>query len=108
MARKAEGPKRDVRIARKDYHCSSPDRTCTRRILRGDPYTQLSYAPYQPPFSKSSGWTILRLCSTCSPIAPSESPVPTPCPFGTGTNQCILTEGHIPAEAHQFAPEALF
>lgn len=112
MAPKADtGPKRDVRVARKEYPCSAPDRPCTRRILRGDPYTQLSYGPYQPPFVKSHVWTILRLCSTCSPIAPHESPVPAPCPFGSGERQCILSDGHDAGPnptAHQFAPEALF
>lgn len=111
MSKPDPGPKRVVHVARKEYACSSPDRPCTRRILRGDPYTQLSYGPFQPPFTRSPGWTVLRLCSTCSPIAPGESPVATPCPYGAGSNQCVLSEGHDAGDtptAHQFAPEALF
>lgn len=111
MSKAETVPQRAVRVARKEYPCSSPDRACTRRILRGDPYTQLSYPPFLPPFTKSHQWTVLRLCSTCSPISPAESPVPTPCPFGDGGNQCVLSEGHLDGPnptAHQFAPEALF
>lgn len=111
MSKDDATPQRAVRVARKDYPCTGLDRPCPRRILRGDPYTQLSYPPFQPPYAKSHVWTVLRLCSTCSPIAPGESPVPPPCPYGDGHNQCVLSEGHDTGThptPHQFAPEALF
>lgn len=89
------GPRRDVRVARKEYPCSGAHgRPCRRRIHRGDPYTQISYAPYQKPFTRSPIWTILRVCAACEPIPESEARTSIPCPRGTATDQCTLPAGH--------------
>lgn len=99
-------PRREVHAARKEYPCDAPFRPCSRRIRRGDPYTQLSYPPNAAPYFVGL-WTIVRACSVCAPI-PHEvaSRAPAPCTFGSSDTQCELP-AHGPDRPHQF-PIGLF
>ena len=100
--REALVPEETVRTARKEHPCTSLGRTCGRHIAKGDPYTQISYPPGCKPFELVPGWTILRACTACRPLAPAELPagVTLPCTFGDGTQQCVLPAGHGPD--HEF------
>lgn len=85
-------PRREIRVARKEYPCGAPHRPCDRRIRRGDPYTQISHPPDPPRYH----WTVIRACTACEPIPHSLAPAPTPCTLGRGDLQCELTAGHVP------------
>lgn len=99
--------KREVHQARKEYPCSAPYGPCNRRILRGQPYTQLSYGPGEKPFT-SPDWTVLRACSTCEALpVGTETPGAEPCPAHTADLQCAALAGHYPATPHEF-PIGLF
>lgn len=90
--------------ARKEYLCGDPDnRHCTRRILRGDVYVQLSWPPYSKPFN-APGWTIVRACSTCRPPA-TPNPGGEPCPIGATGQTCLRALGHDGPHQYQ---ESLF
>lgn len=78
--------------ARKEYPCGDPDnRGCTRRILRGDRYVQLSYPPGSRPFHASS-WVIVRCCSACHP--PTTVGAVPACPIGASGQTCLRAAGH--------------
>lgn len=96
----------EVHVARKEYSCGDLRRACDRKIRRGDPYTQSSYPPGEPPF-KSPVWEIIRSCSACMPIAQEVSSVPSRCTVGSSELQCSLAAGHYPATPHDY-PIGLF
>lgn len=101
-------PKQAVHVARHEYRCDAPYGPCARRILAGRAYTQLAFAPGEKPF-KAHGWTYLRACSHCVPLAVTESELPAkaPCSGTAGGLPCLLTAGHYPTTDHQFL-EGLF
>ncbi len=91
MISPATQPKHDEHRARKDYRCDDPASTgCTRTIVKGDIYVQLSYPPFAPPW-RIPTWTIIRGCSTC---LPPETTTVVACPIGAGGDTCLLVDGH--------------
>lgn len=95
---------KQVRVARNEYRCDAPWRPCSRRINKGDPYTATSFPPGADPFN-STAWINLRACSTCSPIPHDVDVPPSPCPVGSASHQCELSETH--PGPHQY-PIGLF
>ncbi len=105
-------PRTEIHQARKEYTCSGEDRLCSRRILRGEPYTQLSYPPFCYP-EKGKGndpqWTVLRACTACRPITEDlydALGLGAPCGYTAGDLRCELTR-HGPETDHQL-PIGLF
>lgn len=100
-------PKQEIHLARREYRCGQGH--CTRRIGAGRPYTQVSYAPGERPYSASSTWTYVKACAVCIPLAiiEEELPAPTACTAAAGDLQCQLSAGHHPATDHEFL-EGLF
>lgn len=94
------GPRLDEHKARKEYLCGDPDNHgCRRRILKGDTYVQLSYAPGTAPY-RANSWVIVRACSTCRPPVTAG---PLPCPIGAAGETCLLLEGHLAlGQEHQY------
>jgi len=85
------GPRLAEHVARKEYLCGDPDnRGCARRILKGDTYVQLSYAPHTKPFNAAT-WVIIRACSACHP--PTRASLAA-CPIGATGQTCLRTAGH--------------
>jgi hypothetical protein len=98
-------PTQEVHVARKEYRCDAPLAPCARRILRGAPYTQVSYKPGEAPFNAST-WQVLRCCSSCIPIE-GETRAPVQCGAGNADAQCPLPSGHYPRTPHEI-PQGLF
>ena len=99
MTQRTLEPQLDEHRARKEYPCDDPDSTgCTRRILRGRIYVQISYPPGCPPF-RADTWVIVRACQTCRPPATAD-PV---CPIGAGGETCLLPAGHL--QEHEYPVE---
>jgi hypothetical protein len=93
--------RREVHVARKEYRCEAPFGPCSRRILRGQPYTLFSFPPGSEPLRLQT-WTNLRACSVCAPIRHEVSSTPTPCAAVVGGEQCSL-DAHGPERDHEFA-----
>lgn len=100
------GVTREVHVARKEYRCDAPARPCSRRILRGQPYTLIATPPHTPPLD-APVWTNQRACSSCEPIAHEVTGSRQPCPVDRGDLQCTLSLGHFPLTPHDY-PIGLF
>lgn len=97
-----------VRVASKGYQCAGHGRPCARRILRGQPYTQVSVVPVPgdrtlrgAATAARGAWTVRRICSACLPLADTDARVPLSCTYGSAESQCELTFDHPPP--HQLA-----
>lgn len=98
-------PRYDEHRARKEYLCADPDnRGCSRRILPGELYVQISYPPYHPR-TRSPEWTILRCCDVCMPPAGETSPR---CSIGSAGQSCLLDAGHLERGLPHEYPATLF
>lgn len=96
-----------VRAARRTYRCSgrSSNAGCAGEIRRGDPYTQVSYAPYEAPENpRGHEWLTLHYCLACKPLEGVVEKLP--CTAVIDGDRC-LRDAHPSDLPHEF-PIGLF
>jgi hypothetical protein len=100
-------PNVTVRTARRAYRCSwrYENAACQQEIRKGDPYTQMSYAPFEKPENaRGHDWLTLHVCMACEPLGGVVEKLP--CPAVVDGDRC-LRDAHPDTIAHEF-PIGLF